>query len=116
MLSLRILPGEYLTIGDDVVVQYDRTMGEYCKLVITAPKEVPVVRGEVWERCGNARPDCVFERKYGVRQSIPWNRSKEELLSAIRKTLSDMEKGDGRASSVMRKLDSLFPAASENCK
>ena len=39
MLCLTLLPGEYLTIGSDVVVQLDRMSGDHCKLAIHAPRE-----------------------------------------------------------------------------
>ncbi len=42
MLSLTLLPGEYLTIGEDVVLQYDYTTGERCRLAINAPREVTI--------------------------------------------------------------------------
>ncbi len=63
MLCLSLLPGEYLTIGDNVVLQYDHTVGERCKLILNAPREIPIVRGKVLERNGAQRPDCVFERR-----------------------------------------------------
>ncbi len=56
MLCLTLLPGEYLTIGSDVVVQLDRMSGDHCKLAIHAPREVPILRGEVLERDGGERP------------------------------------------------------------
>lgn len=61
MLSLTLATGEYLTIGDQVVIQIDRVAGDHCKLTIQAPREVPVVRGEVLERNGGERPECVFD-------------------------------------------------------
>lgn len=109
MLSLRLLPGEYMTIGSNVVVQYDRTSGEHCKLLVNAPRDVPVVRGEVLERSGETRPDCVLPKRNASRQSIPWDQSKNELLDAIRKTLDDIEVRDSRATSVKRRLELLFP-------
>ena len=45
MLCLNLNQGEYLTIGDKVVVQLDRISGDRCKLVIQAPKQVTVLRG-----------------------------------------------------------------------
>ncbi len=61
MLCLQLQPGEYLTIGDDVVLQYDCTSGKRCKLLVNAPREIPVVRGAVRERNGEPRPGCVVE-------------------------------------------------------
>ena len=56
MLCLNLNVGEYLTIGEDVVVQLDRITGDRCKLVVEAPREVPILRGEVLERYGGKRP------------------------------------------------------------
>ncbi|MDE6954426.1 MAG: carbon storage regulator [Oscillospiraceae bacterium] len=58
MLSLQVRPGEYMTIGGDVVVQLDRMSGDRCKLLIDAPRELTVLRGEVLERGGGQRPDA----------------------------------------------------------
>ena len=60
MLSLQLRDGEYMTIGDDVVIQLSQVAGNRCKLLIQAPREVPIVRGNVLERDGVRRPDCVF--------------------------------------------------------
>ncbi len=62
MLSLTLSPGEYVTIGDNVILQFDCTVGERCKLAFQAPREVAILRGEVLERGGAARPDCVFDK------------------------------------------------------
>ena len=56
MLCLNLNQGEYLTIGEDVVVQLDSISGDRCKLVINAPKEIAVLRGKVLERNGGHRP------------------------------------------------------------
>ncbi len=72
MLCLQLLPGEYLTIGDNVVLQYDCTSGERCKLIVNAPREIPVVRGAVRERNGKPRPDCVFENLYSQPLDTVW--------------------------------------------
>jgi len=61
MLSLTLSPGEYVTIGDNVVVQFDYAEGGRCRLAFQAPREVPILRGEVRERNGSQRPDCVFD-------------------------------------------------------
>ena len=61
MLSLQLKDGEYMTIGDDVVIQLSRISGNRCRLTINAPREVSIVRGNVLERNGVNRPDCVFD-------------------------------------------------------
>lgn len=59
MLCISLKPGEYFTVGDGVVVQYDRLSGDQVHLTIHAPREVSILRGEVLERSGGKRPACV---------------------------------------------------------
>ncbi len=120
MLCLQLLPGEYVTIGDDVVLQYDCTSGERCKLVISAPREVPVLRGAVRERNGGKRPDCVFEKTHWVKRTVPWDRSRAQALNAMRKRLSQMDEhgNDAKAlqsdvKALQRLLNHIFPVKSE---
>ena len=61
MLSLQLKTGDYMTIGEDVVVQLDHISGDRCKLMIQAPKDMTILRGEVLERTGGERPECVFD-------------------------------------------------------
>ena len=56
MLKLSLTPGEYLTIGEDIVVQVYRSEGGRTYLAIDAPREIPIVRGAVRERQGGQRP------------------------------------------------------------
>ncbi|MDE6455926.1 MAG: carbon storage regulator, partial [Dysosmobacter sp.] len=95
MLCLNLTPGEYMTIGEEVVVQLDRISGDRCKLMVQAPREIPVLRGEVLERRGGERPSCVVDAPRWHRQEIPWNRSKAQTLAAMRKLLGQMDGGDG---------------------
>ena len=44
MLCLNLSPGEYMTIGENVVVQLDRISGDRCKLVVDAPREIAILR------------------------------------------------------------------------
>jgi len=55
--------GDYVTIGDDIVIQIDQLNNERAHLTINAPREVPVIRGEVLERNGGQRPGCVYGKK-----------------------------------------------------
>ena len=57
MLKLSLTQGEYLTIGDGIVVQLCRTEGGRAYLAVKAPREVPIVRGTVSDRNGAARPE-----------------------------------------------------------
>ena len=109
MLCLNLNQGEYLTIGDKVVVQLDRISGDRCKLVIQAPKQVTVLRGAVLERTGGKRPDCVFDGPRWHRREIPWNRSKAQALSAMRALLAQMDGSDEGVKALRRQLDHMFP-------
>ena len=60
MLSLQLKSGEYITIGDDIVVQVFRD-GPVNRVVVQAPRELPILRGEVQEREGN-RPEGLLPR------------------------------------------------------
>lgn len=109
MLCLNLLPGEYLTIGENVVVQMDRISGDRCKLIIQAPREISVLRGKVLERNGGQRPNCVFDGPRWHRSEIPWNRSKAQALSAMRTLLSQMDGRDSNVQSLRRQLNHMFP-------
>lgn len=61
MLSLQLKDGEYLTIGDDIVVQVSANSA--VRVYVTAPKDKPILRGEVLERNGEERPRCLFDPK-----------------------------------------------------
>lgn len=63
MLSLQLYSGEYLTIGDNVTVQVFRDSGGRFTVVVDAPREVPIVRGEVLERQGKPRPKHLLTKK-----------------------------------------------------
>ena len=56
MLKLSLAPGEYLTIGENVVVQVYSAESGRAYLAIDAPREIPVVRGAVREREGAKPP------------------------------------------------------------
>jgi len=114
MLCLSLLPGEYVTIGKDVVLQYDRTVGERCRMVVNAPKEVPILRGKVLERGGGERPDCVFDTPRWYRREVPWDRSKAQALKAMRKLLSEMDGRDGDVQALRRQLNHMFPPPPED--
>ena len=57
MLSLMLKDGEYLTIGEDIVVQVFPDSKSRVRLAIKAPKDVPILRGDLRERGGAERPD-----------------------------------------------------------
>ena len=109
MLSLQLREGEYLTIGENVVVQLSDVSGGRCRLVIQAPREIPVLRGELLERGGGKRPDCVFEAPQRTGQGLAWNRNKSQALNAMRRVLRGMDSGDEDVKALRHQLDFLFP-------
>ncbi len=113
MLCLNLSPGEYLTIGENVVVQMDRISGESCKLMIQAPREISILRGEVLERTGGQRPGCVFDTPRWHKREIAWNRSKAQALAAMRLLLSQMDGRDSNVQTLRRQLNHMFPPQAE---
>lgn len=61
MLSLSIKSGEYITIGNDIVVQIFRE-GPDARVEVKAPRELTILRGEVHERTGE-KPDGLLLRR-----------------------------------------------------
>jgi len=61
MLSLGRNPGEYLVIGEDIVIQVVSMEGDL-RLSIDAPKSVSIVRGEVYEK-DHGKPACLAGKK-----------------------------------------------------
>ena len=109
MLCLNLNQGEYMTIGESVVVQLDSISGDHCKLRIQAPREVPILRGEVLERTGGKRPDCVVDAPRWHRKEMVWDRSKAQTLAAMRALLSQMDGGDPSVQTLRRQLNHMFP-------
>jgi len=50
MLVLGRRPGEYVVFDGRIMVKVVRTEDGQLRLEIDAPREVAVVRGEIWER------------------------------------------------------------------
>ncbi|MCI8579296.1 MAG: carbon storage regulator [Dorea sp.] len=61
MLSLGRNPGEYLVIGEDIVIQVVSMEGDL-RLSIDAPKNVSIVRGEVYEKY-HEKPECLTGKR-----------------------------------------------------
>lgn len=49
MLALGRNPGQYIVIGGDIIIQVVSVEGDL-RLAIDAPREVSIVRGEVYEQ------------------------------------------------------------------
>lgn len=109
MLSLQLKTGDYMTIGEDVVVQLNHISGDRCKLMVQAPRDMAILRGEVLERTGGERPECVCGGPYRHRQAVIWNRGKTQALNSMRQLLSRMDGGDEDVKALRRQLDFIFP-------
>ena len=110
MLCITLLPGDYFTVDNDTVIQFDRLSGERVHLTIHAPKTVPILRGEVLERQGGIRPDCVADVSPRYVHQLPWDHKKKQALAELRAVLDGM--GDGpEARAAREKLSAIFPQA-----
>ena len=57
MLALTVKAGDYITIGDDIVIQVLK-VGDLCRVAIDAPRELAIEREKVHEI--NAQtPECI---------------------------------------------------------
>ena len=117
MLKLSLLPEEYLTINEDIVVQLIRVAGGRASLAIHAGREIPIVRGTVLEQEGKERPACLLppsgrKARYYRDQVFRWNDDRERAVRAMKRTIQKLEQ-DGRseeAASLRTQLDRIIPA------
>lgn len=108
MLCITMTPGGYFTVGNDTVIQFDRLSGERAHLIINAPREVPILRGEVLERQGGKRPACVKDVSPHYVHQLPWDHQKKQALAELRQALDAM--GSTPETQALReKLDVIFP-------
>lgn len=75
MLSLQMKSGDYLTIGENIVVQIFKESGPQFRVSVKAPREVSIVRGKVLERKGEHQPN-------GLRSKGPKTSPSDKLRSA----------------------------------
>ena len=61
MLSLHLLSGDYIVIGEDIVVQVFKT-GSSFRVAVDAPKNVSITRRELHEKVSEC-PECI-QRAY----------------------------------------------------
>lgn len=66
MLSIGRNPGEYLMIGDDIVVKVISMDGQL-RLAIDAPKDMAIQRGEVYEQ-NHMPPKCLMDKNKKARK------------------------------------------------
>ena len=120
MLKLTLLPDEYLTVGNSIVVQLLRVSGGRADVAIEAPRTVPVVRGAVLERQGGKRPACLEpppkkKARYYRDQVFRWNDDRERAVRAMLKVMDRLgENGAGEEADILRaQLERIIPAVWE---
>ena len=108
MLKLTLLPEEYLTISESIVVQLTRVAGGRAEIAVQAPRQFPIVRGAVLEKNGGQRPACLAPSS-GKRarvyrdQVFRWNDDRERAVRAMRRALDLLEqKGSGEEAAFLR--------------
>jgi len=112
MLSLNLKQGEYLTVGSDVVVQLDRISGDSCTLAVQAPREIPILRGEVGQRPACLAPPPKKKPRYYRDQVFRWNDDRERAVRAMKRVFDRLEEqGSVEEAKVLRtQLDRIIPA------
>ena len=117
MLKLSLLPDEYLTINDNIVIQLTRVAGGRADVAIEAPRTVPVLRGAVLERNGGKRPACLTaplkKKSRCYRDQIfRWNDDRERAVRAMKQVFGRLEQnGSGEEAQALRtQLDRIIPA------
>lgn len=121
MLSLSLLPDEYLSINNgQILVHLVRVAGGRAHLRVEADRSVPIVRGALLEREGAPRPDCLTpppRRKPGHRRDrlYLWNDDRERAVRTMKQVIDQLEqKGDKTEADLLRtQLNRLIPAVWE---
>ncbi len=80
MLRLRLKSGEYLAIGENIAVQVFQKKNNYLEVAVKAPRDVLVLRGEVYEQT-NARPDFLREHRTQTPSERAANMRRKETLA-----------------------------------
>ena len=120
MLKLTLLPEEYLTIGETVVVQLMRVAGGHADIAIHADRSVPIVRGRVLERQGGQRPVCLEPpgKKAHSRRDrfFRWNDDRERAVRRMNQVLDRLEQAGSReeAAVLRAQLERIIPAQWED--
>ena len=87
MLSLQLKSGEYLTIGDDIVVQVFE-QGGAIRVAVKAPRELPILRGKIRERDGQ-RPDGLLRQRPKTPSERVRNARRMEELARKKEAAAD---------------------------
>ena len=103
MLNLNLKEGEYLTIGDDIVVQ-TFPFGSQTQVLIDAPRELTILRGKLRERGGDKKPGAVID---GYRKQTPSDRRHAE---ARREKLAKRQASRESAQNALVEVNAMLDA------
>ena len=112
MLSLQMKSGDYVTIGENVVVQVFRDSGPQFRISIKAPKEIPIMRGAVLERAGQERPDGLHKR--GPKKSPSEQIRSARKLEELAKRQDARQKEKETRSRAMAEMDRVLSNMDQN--
>ena len=112
MLSLQMKSGDYVTIGENVVVQVFRDSGPQFRISIKAPKEIPIMRGAVLERAGQERPDGLHKR--GPKKSPSEQIRSARKLEELAKRQEARQKEQETRSRAMAEMDRVLSNMDQN--
>lgn len=112
MLSLQMKSGDYVTIGENVVVQVFRDSGPQFRISIKAPKEIPIMRGAVLERAGQERPDGLHKR--GPKKSPSEQIRSARKLEELAKRQEARQKEKETRSRAMAEMDRVLSNMDQN--
>lgn len=128
MLSLNVKRGEYITIGENTVVQV-LPDGNQATLLIDAPREVPVWRGTLLEEQGVERPKVLdrelpkrsarkkgspsYKRRldvYSAKQAI-WKEQRDAAAAAVERIRQKLARPGAETfrDEILRELDWIIP-------
>lgn len=81
MLALTVHAGDYITIGDNIVVQVLKA-GDVFRLAVDAPRSMSIERAKVHEQSGNV-PECI-QRVQKLPPTETYPKRARSVSSAIR--------------------------------
>ena len=100
MLSLLLKSGEYLTIGENIVVQIFEESGDAFRVSVKAPREIPIVRGELLERTGE-RPDGLYKRRPKSPSERARNAKQMDKMAARREYFAEKQALEAQQTAVL---------------
>lgn len=106
MLSLQMKSGDYVTIGNQVVVQVFKESGPQFRISIKAPKEISIVRGKVLERDGEQRPEGLLDRK--PKRSPSDKQHYAQYLQKVKKRQDAYRSGQEICAGVLHQLGEIL--------